>query len=139
MACNILAVAMGLLYQSQRVLVMIEDYQWLDPSSQTLCVSLATKVPQVSFLVATRPLKPDAQLYSGLVAARPDHTTQVELPALDGAASKSLVADLLQADSVDDRVLDLVLHSSQGIPLFTTVSRERKVTHLEREKRLIEG
>jgi hypothetical protein len=102
------------------LILAVEDHQWFDASSRAVVEELAAHAPSVRLVVATRP-QPSAVGEGWAQRAM----VRIELAPLTAEASGALIASVLGASRVEEAMLTAVLHSSQGVPLFTlAVTRE---------------
>jgi class 3 adenylate cyclase len=102
------------LIERQPSILMLEDVQWLDPSTQFFLQVWAERSPPLGFVLATarRTVNLDWIARAGLEVH--------ELPRLDALASRTIatrVARQLGADLTDEAVEQL-LERAEGVPLF---------------------
>ncbi len=95
------------------LLLLFDDLHWIDPSSLELLDKLLGSVhfAHTMVLMTARPgfahaFRPDAKI------------TRIELPRLDQAAARQMVANLCAAVALPDAAVDLILQKTDGIPLF---------------------
>ena len=104
------------------VILVLEDIHWADGSSTDLftkLLSLVSKGP-ILFCLVTR-LERDAAGWKLVNAAREllgGSLTEISLQNLTEKDSRSLVANLLEIESLPERVRDLILEKAEGNPLY---------------------
>jgi class 3 adenylate cyclase len=104
------------------VVVVCEDIHWADPASIDVTrqiMPLAAQLP-ILFVAAMR-AETDAPGWALIGHARElfgEALTEVRLEPLSEADSRSLVSNLLEIESLPDRVRDLILARSEGNPFF---------------------
>jgi class 3 adenylate cyclase len=104
------------------VVVVCEDLHWADPASievSRLIMPLATQLP-ILFLAALR-AETDSAGWPLIAHARElfgAALTEIHLEPLGDAESRSLVANLLEIESLPDRVRDLIMARAEGNPFF---------------------
>jgi len=108
---------------SRHPLVLVfDDIHWADPSSVELLIRLmplATEAP-VLFCFVTRPDR-DAPGWKLIAAARETigaSLAEMTLNPLSDADSRQLVANLLEIESLPDRVRSIILQKAEGNPFF---------------------
>ncbi|HET7087627.1 MAG TPA: AAA family ATPase, partial [Anaerolineae bacterium] len=104
------------------LVLVLDDIHWADPSSVDLLIKLmplANEAP-VLFCFVARPDR-DAPGWK-LVAATREATgaslTEITLNPLSDADSRQLVANLLEIESLPDRVRSIILQKAEGNPFF---------------------
>jgi predicted ATPase len=106
----------------QPVVVVCEDLHWADPASiavATQVMPLASQLP-ILFVAALR-RETDSAGWDLLQQARNvfgTDLTEIELEPLNAADSRVLVANLLEVESLPDRVRDLIMARAEGNPFF---------------------
>ncbi|MBI2780964.1 MAG: AAA family ATPase [Chloroflexi bacterium] len=104
------------------VVIVCEDIHWADPASiavATQVMPLASQLP-ILFVAALR-RETDSAGWALLQQARAlfgVDLTEVELEPLSTADSRTLVANLLEVESLPDRVRDLIMARAEGNPFF---------------------
>ena len=104
------------------VVVVCEDIHWADPASIDVArqvMPLAAQLP-ILFVAAMR-ADTDAPGWALIGHARElfgEALTELRLEPLTEADSRSLVSNLLEIESLPDRVRDLILARSEGNPFF---------------------
>jgi predicted ATPase len=104
------------------VVLVCEDLHWADPASiqvGQMVMALAPKLP-VFFLVALR-AETESAGWGLLVQARElfgEALTEVRLDPLGDDDSRTLVANLLEIESLPERVRDVILSRAEGNPFF---------------------
>jgi class 3 adenylate cyclase len=102
--------------------IVCEDLHWADAASIDVVrnlMPLATQLP-ILFVAAMR-AETDSPGWALLGQARGlfgDALTEIRLEALDEAQSRVLVANLLEIESLPERVRDLILQRAEGNPFF---------------------
>jgi class 3 adenylate cyclase len=104
------------------VVVVCEDLHWADPASiavATQVMPLASQLP-ILFVAALR-RETDSAGWGLLEQARDvfgANLTEIELEPLNSADSRVLVSNLLEVESLPDRVRDLIMARAEGNPFF---------------------
>jgi len=104
------------------VVIVCEDLHWADAASIDVVrnlMPLATQLP-ILFVAAMR-AETDSPGWALLGQARDlfgDALTEIRLEALDETQSRALVANLLEIESLPERVRDLILRRAEGNPFF---------------------
>jgi class 3 adenylate cyclase len=104
------------------VVLVCEDLHWADPASIEVgrqVMALALQQP-ILFLVAMR-AEVDAAGWGLLVEARElfaEALTEIRLDPLDEEDSRTLVANLLEIESLPEPVRDVILTRAEGNPFF---------------------
>jgi class 3 adenylate cyclase len=117
----ILRVLRGLATRGSVVLVL-EDLHWADPASievARLVMPLATELP-ILVVAALRP-EMDSSGWGLIGAAREafgDRVAEIRLEALSEADSRTLVANLLEIESLPEPVRAAIMTRSEGNPFF---------------------
>jgi class 3 adenylate cyclase len=108
---------------TQRPLVVVcEDLHWADPASiavVTQVMPLATQLP-ILFVAAMR-AETDSAGWSLIGQARDmfgPALAEIRLEPLTDADSRTLVSNLLEIESLPDRVRDLIMARAEGNPFF---------------------
>jgi predicted ATPase/class 3 adenylate cyclase len=95
------------------VLLLIEDVQWIDPTSLELLTEIVERAPRLSVLV--------------LIAARPQftapwpghaHITTLSLTRLTRSEGAALVKQVAAGKRLPDQVIEQILARTDGVPLF---------------------
>ena len=104
------------------VVVVCEDIHWADPASIDVARQLMPLTAQLPILfVAAMRAETDSPGWSLLGHAREllgEALTEIRLEPLTEVDSRSLVANLLEIESLPYRVRDLILARSEGNPFF---------------------
>jgi class 3 adenylate cyclase len=106
----------------QPLALVFEDIHWADPSSVELLIKLlplAGEAP-ILFCFVTRPDR-DAPGWKLVAAARETvgaGLTELSLNPLTEADSRQLVANLLEIESLPDRIRTIILQKAEGNPFF---------------------
>ena len=104
------------------LLLVCEDVHWADPASIDIArvvMPLALQHPIV-FIAALRAEK-DSPGWGLIAQAREqfgDRVTEINLQPLDDAESRTLVANLLEIESLPDVVRNLIMSRAEGNPFF---------------------
>ena len=104
------------------IVIVCEDLHWADAASIDVVrnlMPLATQLP-ILFVAAMR-AETDSPGWALLGQARElfgDALTEIRLKALDETQSRTLVANLLEIESLPDHVRDLILRRAEGNPFF---------------------
>jgi class 3 adenylate cyclase len=104
------------------VVMVCEDVHWADPSSVELMrqvLPMAAELPV--FLIASLRAETDSAGWKLMAAARElfgAALTEIRLEPLSATESRDLVANLLEIESLPDRVRDLILARAEGNPFF---------------------
>jgi predicted ATPase len=102
--------------------VVCEDIHWADPASIDVARQLMPLAAQLPILfVAAMRAETDSPGWTLIGHARElfgEALTEIRLEPLTDVDSRSLVANLLEIESLPDRVRDLVLARSEGNPFF---------------------
>jgi len=97
----------------QPVLAVVEDIQWVDPTSLEFLALLVEKVPRlpVLMLIAARPeFRPPWPGYA--------HVTMIALPRLGRDDAEALVGHAAGGKSLPEAVTTQILARTDGLPLF---------------------
>jgi class 3 adenylate cyclase/tetratricopeptide (TPR) repeat protein len=102
--------------------LICEDVHWADRSSTEVLMSMLDAVARLPLLIVltSRP-EPDApieELAQTAAHALGPAFKRIELEPLSQAESSSLVAQLLEIESLPLPIRELILHKSEGNPLF---------------------
>jgi len=104
------------------VVVVCEDIHWADPASIDVARQLMPLAAQLPILfVAAMRAETDSPGWALIGHARQlfgESLTEIRLEPLTAADSRSLVANLLEIESLPDRVRDMILARSEGNPFF---------------------
>jgi class 3 adenylate cyclase len=104
------------------VVVVCEDIHWADPASIDVSRQLMPLAAQLPILfVAAMRAQTDVPGWALIGHARElfgEALTELRLEPLTEADSKTLVANLLEIESLPERVRDLILARSEGNPFF---------------------
>jgi class 3 adenylate cyclase len=104
------------------VVLVFEDIHWADPSSVEVVLGLLPLITQSPVLVlAAGRGETDAPGWRLVTQTRGvfgDALTELRLQPLSEADSRSLVANLLEIESLPDEVRDSILARSEGNPFF---------------------
>jgi class 3 adenylate cyclase len=104
------------------VVLVCEDIHWADPASVDVVLGLLPLVSQLPVLVlAAGRAETDApgwRLVTQTRAVFGEALTELRLQPLSEADSRSLVANLLEIESLPDAVRDAILTRSEGNPFF---------------------
>ena len=102
--------------------VVLDDIHWADASSVELLTRLLPLVHELPLLIVIsgRPDRGQAGwlLVEAARAALGDGLTEATLEPLGLADSRSLVSNLLEVDSLPERLRDFILSSAEGNPFF---------------------
>jgi adenylate cyclase len=104
------------------VVLVCEDMHWADASSVALMsqvLPLASQLPVL--LIASLRAETDSAGWKLMAAAREvfgASLTEIRLEPLSATESRDLVANLLEIESLPDRVRDLILARAEGNPFF---------------------
>jgi predicted ATPase len=104
------------------VVLVCEDLHWADSASIDVArnlMALATQLP-ILFVAAMR-AEADSPGWALRGQARDlfgDALTEIQLEALGDADSRTLIANLLEIESLPDRVRDLIMRRAEGNPFF---------------------
>ena len=104
------------------IVIVCEDLHWADAASIDVVrnlMPLATQLP-ILFVAAMR-AETDSPGWALLGQARElfgDALTEIRLEALDEAQSRTMVANLLEIESLPERVRELILRRAEGNPFF---------------------
>lgn len=104
------------------VVVVCEDIHWADPASIDVARQLMPLAAQLPILfVAAMRAETDAPGWALIGHARAlfgESLTEIRLEPLTEADSRTLVANLLEIESLPGRVRDVILARSEGNPFF---------------------
>lgn len=110
--------------RSHRLVLVIEDLHWADPSTLEVVEWLADSAPTNDLvLIAThRPADVEAPDLLAILARLTTNTTihRVPLHALDAQSVRDLAAERLEATSIADDLATILSEHSGGNPLFIT-------------------
>jgi class 3 adenylate cyclase len=110
------------LAERQPLLIILEDWHWVDQSSIALCEHLLplTQSQPLSFWLATRgePAEPAARIRAA-VAATPDlRLEEIALAPLGHEHSRTLISNLVGAAGLPESVLSQIERRTEGNPFF---------------------
>lgn len=96
-----------------RVLLVLEDAHWIDPTTVELITQLidAIKTARVLVLITARPD------FAAPWTGRP-HATQINLTRLSRAQSAQMVAGIASASAIPPAAVDEIVAKTDGVPLF---------------------
>jgi class 3 adenylate cyclase len=104
------------------VVLVAEDMHWADPASVEVLVQLVpllTPLPVLGLFVSrVETDAPGWRLINQIKAGFGDAVTEIRLQPLDDAASRELVANLLEIESLPEDVRTAILTRSEGNPFF---------------------
>jgi hypothetical protein len=104
------------------VVVVCEDLHWADPASIDVARQIMPLAAQLAILfVAALRAETDSPGWALIGHARTifgEALTEIRLEPLTESDSRSLVGNLLEIESLPDRVRDLILARSEGNPFF---------------------
>jgi class 3 adenylate cyclase len=108
--------------ESAPLVLVFEDVHWADPSSVDMTLALIPLLTplRVLIIIAGRAETdvPGWRLVSQVRAALGDAVAEIRLAPLDEQDSRTLVANLLEIESLPDSVRTAILARSEGIPFF---------------------
>ena len=101
------------LARRQPLLMMLEDAQWLDPTSRELFEAIVEDIARLPVLlvVTTRP-------YAASLWSEHSHVTTLTLNRLVGRYVDALVCSVAGARALPAEVVDRIRRRTDGIPLF---------------------
>ncbi|KND02345.1 uncharacterized protein SPPG_02817 [Spizellomyces punctatus DAOM BR117] len=104
-----------------KVMILCEDLQWHDAAGYAILVDLVKRCPKVFFYTTSRPIQEytndiQAANFTGLVTS--EFTSHIELQPLNRPKSMALAQSVLQSETTDPRLLDLIWQRSQGNPMI---------------------
>jgi class 3 adenylate cyclase/DNA-binding SARP family transcriptional activator/tetratricopeptide (TPR) repeat protein len=106
----------------QPVVVAVDDVHWADAESLRLLERLAGQVEHAAILLvlASRPERDHGSwdLRERVLREAPHRSTHVELTVLDRTSAASMLAEVVGADTLPDRVRDEVLTLAEGNPFY---------------------
>jgi tetratricopeptide (TPR) repeat protein len=110
------------LAERQPVLIVLEDWHWVDQSSVALCehlMPLARNQP-LSFWLATRsePAEPAARIKEAVSAIQELSLHEIALTPLPHDHSRALINNLLGAAGLPEPVLNQIERRTEGNPFF---------------------
>jgi class 3 adenylate cyclase len=104
------------------VVLVCEDLHWADSASIEVARNLMPLASQLPILfVAAMRAETDSPGWALMGQARElfgDALTEIRLEALRDAESRTLIANLLEIESLPDRVRDLIMRRAEGNPFF---------------------
>jgi predicted ATPase len=104
------------------VVLVAEDIHWADPASVEILIQLVpllTPQPVLGLFVGrVETDAPGWRLVNQIKAGFGDAATEIRLQPLDDAASRELVANLLEIESLPEGVRTAILTRSEGNPFF---------------------
>jgi class 3 adenylate cyclase/predicted ATPase len=104
-----------LLKQSEQipVLFVVEDLHWVDPSTSSLLARVVQKIP-MSRVMAIFTFRPEFRAEWLLEP----HSRRLGLRFLSTEESRTLVRQIVGADTISMDVVDLIISKTGGVPLF---------------------
>lgn len=100
-----------------RLLIVLEDVHWLDPSSWELALMVADQVTPLMLVMTTRPVSNPPPERDTLL--RGASTLHLRLGALDPRDAVAIVCDKLGVDGIPEEVASLIRVRASGHPLFS--------------------
>jgi class 3 adenylate cyclase len=104
------------------VVIVTEDIHWADPASVEILVQLVplfSPLPVLGLFVSrVETDAPGWRLISQIKAGFGDAVTEIRLQPLDEDASRELVSNLLEIESLPEDVRQAILKRSEGNPFF---------------------
>jgi len=104
------------------LVVVCEDVHWADPASVAVAAQIMPLAVQLPILfVGAMRAEIDSAGWSLLQQARDlfgQALTEIQLEPLDESDSRALVSNLLEIESLPDRVRDLIMARAEGNPFF---------------------
>lgn len=97
--------------------VLVEDAQWLDPSSRRLIRSLAERPPAGAILIAAA-VRGGSEAGSNEDWGAPPGTERIQLGGLSPAAAHALAFSVLEGTSDPEDLAELAVRRGGGNPLF---------------------
>lgn len=93
--------------------LIVEDTQWIDPSTAELLAELVTSLQEQSVLIVitSRPVPPASWLDRA-------ETVTIQLERLSANDSRQLVSSLLSDRNLPDKVVEAIAERCDGIPVF---------------------
>ncbi len=113
---HLLRSLVGIAANSEPLVVVIEDTQWLDASSRALAVDVGDAVQGILLVLSGRPTPNTATLVG---ADSPAQATHLTLEPLTSADTLELVARNLAVENLPERVERLILERAEGNPFFS--------------------
>lgn len=118
----LIAVVAALTRENRPLVLVCEDAHWADPSSVDLVKDLLPRIPTIPvlLLLVMRPDR-DTPGWNLLEEARrrlAESLTEMRLDPLDDEASRRLVSNLLEIESLPPTLRRLVLDKAEGNPFF---------------------
>ncbi len=108
--------------QKAPLVLVVEDFHWIDPSSADLLQGLIpiVQAAPIFFCIITRPEtdSPGWELTHASRQALQNHWQDIQLQRLADHESQQLIANLLATDQPPSSITDLVLQKADGNPLF---------------------
>jgi class 3 adenylate cyclase len=106
----------------QPLILVLEDLHWADGASTELFIKLLPLIASgpVLFCLVTRPERNTAgwKLVSAARELLGNSLTEIDLNPLSEGESRTLVANLLELESLPGQLRDLILHKAEGNPYF---------------------
>jgi len=118
------SIATAIRAQSARapVVLVCEDLHWADPASVDTLLALAPLMSDLPVVcIATSRVERSAEGWRLITGARDlfgDALTEIRLDPLSNEDSRTLVANLLEIDSLPTATRDLILTKAEGNPFF---------------------
>jgi class 3 adenylate cyclase/tetratricopeptide (TPR) repeat protein len=97
--------------------LVLEDVHWLDSPSWALLLDVVQTIPELSTVIASRPLSAMPPTELATILERPT-TTQMYLQSLGADDVESLVASRLGVDEVPPMLTDFINERAAGNPFF---------------------
>jgi class 3 adenylate cyclase/tetratricopeptide (TPR) repeat protein len=108
--------------QRKGLILVLEDFHWIDESSALLVEHLLPLVERAPLLIccASRldPASPVARLREAVAASRAPYHTEIALAPLSSEHSAQLARNLLGVDELEPAVQELIVGKSEGNPFF---------------------
>ncbi len=108
--------------QRKRLILVLEDFHWIDESSALLVEHLLPLVERAPLLIccASRldPESPVARLREAVTAHHAPYHTEIALSPLSSEHSVQLARNLLRVDELEPAVQELIVGKSEGNPFF---------------------
>jgi predicted ATPase/class 3 adenylate cyclase len=102
---------------AEPLVVLLDDAHWFDSASWSLVLDAVRRVPQLLFVLATRPVEPAAPEFAELVTE--PGTDVLTVGPLAPAQAVALVCARLGATSLPPPVAELILERAGGNPLYS--------------------
>ena len=128
---DILVELCGRPIRQRKLLLLIDDLQWIDALSADLLLGIASRLPEMLVVTASRPREASGTEACSRVLMRANK--RIALGPLDAIATADMVSELLGVRTVQRRLSTFIHEQSEGLPIHV----EQLVLSL-REQRLIE-